>query len=236
MRPRAICFDLGGTLIATPSLPETLRELASIPIHRELALDSRRLELLGRLIQRTIWNYAARNDDRQLHWVDAWSQSLKEMGLPNGKHLAATLNKLHIRAMHERSKAYSYTPELLELLHIASIPICLISNVTGPPDVFDDLLREQRVLHFFRYRVWSSEIAVRKPHKAAYQCALRRLGVTATKAVVMVGDDETADIEAANRVGLTSVRVVHNGDTAQSKASHIVADSNIMAFFKDLTA
>jgi FMN phosphatase YigB (HAD superfamily) len=102
--------------------------------------------------------------------------------------------------------------------------------------VFDDLLREQQVFRFFRSRVWSSEIAIRKPHKAAYRHALRLLEVSATKTVVMVGDDETADIQAANQFGLTSVRIVHNGHPVKSKASHIVSDTNIVAFFEDLTA
>lgn len=228
----AILIDLGGTLVVTPSLPETVRELAAHPLHKYFSLDSERSALLGRVIQEEIWAHASRTHDKQLHWIQAWQYGLKRVGLPYSQTLAIVLNETHIRAMHRRARLYAYTIALLDLFHRRAIPVCLVSNVTGPPHIFDDLLRQYRLLHLFHSRVWSSAVHFRKPHVAVFQRALASVDLKPQDTIVMVGDDEAQDIQPANALGFTSVFVHHGSDTtAKTEASYSVCDSNILTFF-----
>jgi HAD superfamily hydrolase (TIGR01549 family) len=234
-RPSGILCDLGGTLMAIPPLPETLRGMERASIHRELALSGAQLERLGHIIQHVIAVHALKTKNRQLDWITAWQYALQEMRLPHDSKFARSLNELHLQAMHNLAKPYSYTIKLLELVRETGIPICLISNVTGPPEIFDDLLREHGIFELLESRVWSSAICFRKPHLAIFQKALNDIGASASDSVIMIGDDETADIHAANALGLTSVYVTHNTEyTPSSQASYIVSDDNILHLFRKL--
>ena len=83
---------------------------------------------------------------------------------------------------------------LLRHLRKAKIPIGLVSNVTGPSEIFERDLSEKGLRPYFDVVVWSSRVGVRKPNPEIYQIALERLKLEPSRLIVMIGDHEIADI------------------------------------------
>lgn len=93
---------------------------------------------------------------------------------------------------------------VLTALRDRGLKLGLISNSWSTPGCRDDELRRGGLLDLLQVRVYSSEMAVMKPHPAIFQRALAELNVDAAQAV-MVGDMLEMDIGGAQGVGMRGV-------------------------------
>jgi HAD superfamily hydrolase (TIGR01509 family) len=116
-------------------------------------------------------------------------------------------------------------------LQQAKIPLALVSNATGPVDIFDDDLRHKGLASFFQTVVWSSAVGYRKPHPRIFQAALAGLGLSASPAILMVGDHEQADVLGGNNMGFTTIKVVNSEGGTNSAADYVVARAALPDFF-----
>ena len=128
------------------------------------------------------------------------------------------------------------TVPLLADLQKAKISLALVSNATGPVDIFDDDLRDKGLASFFRVVVWSSAVGYRKPNPRIFQAALNGLGLSAGKAILMVGDHEQADVLGGSHMGLTTIKVVHSDIETNSAADYVVTRAALPDFFARLIA
>jgi putative hydrolase of the HAD superfamily len=109
----------------------------------------------------------------------------------------------------------------------------LVSNITGPVDVFDRDLNQKGVAPFFSVVVWSAGVGVRKPNPRIFEIALEGLNLKPGKHIVMVGDNEVADIIGGKEMGFTTVKVDDRQEPSGSVADFVIQRSELIDFFKD---
>jgi FMN phosphatase YigB (HAD superfamily) len=86
---------------------------------------------------------------------------------------------------------------------------------------------------FFDSVVWSCEIDFRKPYSKAFQIILNRLSLNPDE-VLMVGDNELADVEGAMKLGIKTLRVYDGQIPLSSKADHLVSRFDLPVFLKEM--
>jgi putative hydrolase of the HAD superfamily len=219
---QAVLFDLGNTLTVTASLAESLVYADLSFLGDELQLNQpQRLEL-GQHVEQHIKHLYANHELLQPHWLDVWRTAAIDYGLTLSVAAVEGLCRAHLSAFVNRCQVQSYTIPLLTALRRESIPLGLISNITGPPEIFAADLRAKDLMPYFQTVVWSSTVGYRKPHPCIFQTALAGLSLTASKRVIMVGDHEQADIQGAKAMGLTTVRLIPPDMTAADSAADYV--------------
>jgi putative hydrolase of the HAD superfamily len=229
---RAILFDLGNTLSATASLADSLVHLAQSPTLDGLRLDSRQLVQLGQEVERQIDSLYQDGPVHQPHWLDVWQAAISACGLGLDAGESERLCRAHLRQFLSECQVEPYSIPLLAALRQVGIPLGLVSNVTGPADLFDLDLREKGLASFFQIVVWSSAIGFRKPDSRIFRAALDGLQLSPGKSIFMVGDRERADVLGGKAMGFTTVRVVKQVEGTESVADYVVAGSDLLELFQ----
>jgi putative hydrolase of the HAD superfamily len=230
---QAILFDLGNTLTITASLAKSLVYAGLSSPGSDLQLNlAQRLEL-GQHIEQYIQRLYATQELFQPHWRDAWQSATIDCGFNLEADDVECLCRAHLAAFVSRCQLQPYTLPLLTTLRQANIPLGLISNVTGPVDIFAADLQAKGLTPFFKIVVWSSAAGYRKPHPRIFQTALNGLELNASERIIMVGDHEEADIRGAKAMGLTTVRVVPPDMTpVDSEADYVSAGADLLDRFQ----
>jgi len=96
--------------------------------------------------------------------------------------------------------------EHVKYLHKLSVE-CPLGVVTNYPDqeTIEILLKKHNLRDAFGAVSVSGAVGYRKPHRAIFLDALKKLNVEPTSDVVMVGDRWLEDVEGARAVGLTGI-------------------------------
>ena len=232
---QAILFDLGNTLTLTASLAEALAYADLSFLGNEMLSDRAQRLALGQHVEQYIQHLYTDRELLQPDWHEVWQSATIRYGL---KLEAAEVERLcwaHLSAFVSRCQLQTYALPLLTALQQANIPLGLISNVTGPTDIFAADLQTKGLGPFFQVVVWSSAVGYRKPHRRIFQAALDGLGLNASERIIMVGDHEQADIQGAKAMGFTTLRVV-SPDTAQadSEADYVSVGADLLDRFQVL--
>jgi HAD superfamily hydrolase (TIGR01549 family) len=230
---QAVLFDLGDTLITTnASLVGSLAGLVNSPLAKDLNLDGQQLLKLGEGIEQTIGNLYVEHRLDQPHWLDVWQQASTHMGLDLNSIEVEQLCRAHLKQFVSEASVEPYSIPLLAELKTANIPLGLVSNMTGPAEIFDADLRDKGLAAFFEVIVWSCAVKYRKPDKRIFQFALERLNLKAGKHIVMVGDNEQADVMGGKAMGFTTVKVIWDKRETDSAADYVVKGPELIQFFQ----
>lgn len=189
---KAIVFDFGNTLAGTTSLTK-----ASASV-----IGSEKAEIVGAEIEGEIKALYNPSQKEQPNWVEIWERSFTRAGLKFDENLG----REHLLEFCRSNVTFPDVPELLARLRGTGIKIGLLSNVTGPPDIFQSGLENRKLAVFFDSVIWSSAIGYRKPSSQAFEAVLADLGVSPAEAL-MVGDSELADIQGAVKIGMDAALV-----------------------------
>jgi putative hydrolase of the HAD superfamily len=188
---KAVLFDLDGTLYDRDRLAGELFE-------QQYALFA--AELRGVSRERFIAEVLTMDDHGHGPKETGYRALAESWGL--GTELAERL-LAHFRAAYERhchlTDDVRYT---LEELRRRELKLGVITN--GDREMQRRKIAALRLEHFFDAILVSEEEGVRKPDAEIFRRALQRCGVTAFEAM-FVGDHPVADVEGAQRAGLTSV-------------------------------
>jgi FMN phosphatase YigB (HAD superfamily) len=114
-------------------------------------------------------------------------------------------------------------------LRDAGVRLGIICNTPLQGEVIDKHLELEGLLEFFRVRIYSSDVAWRKPDRRIFEAALRELAVRASEALY-VGDSVKCDVAGAQNAGIKSVLLsqhANNGDAASADHS-IYAISDLL--------
>lgn len=194
-----LVFDFYGTLAHAPEF------------HFEAALDALLGKLdpdlerrafasaYGRQVERYFREVAARGDEQHnTAWI---AGALCDLGRPTEPHdpdVVAAVSAYF--ALYERQIVA--LPRVAETLAVLaeSFRLGLLSNFTDARPVRGALARHDLTRHFEAI-VISAEIGRRKPHRDAFEHALRSLGSTASRALY-VGDDPEDDVLGAAGAGM----------------------------------
>lgn len=189
---KTVIFDYGNTLCNMGSLKESLKEV----------LSSQYAEEIGRDIESQISDYYVPDQKIQPYWIDVWKSSFNKFG----ETFYEDIGNKHLQKFCDSGTLYDYTIPLLSSLKKQGIKVILLSNATGPKKIFQDDLRTKNIERYFDKIVWSCEIGYRKPFLKIFEYALLQI-TNEKKTVLMIGDNEIADVVGAKEYGLDTLLV-----------------------------
>lgn len=208
--PRAILFDLGGTLFDfAPMSTLAVFGMAGRMTYDHLAAAGHTLPPYNRYFRAKVW--AVRRaylwsliTRREFNCFDVLCRVSRQMNLTLDD---ATLREL---AWQWYSPITGYTTvadcviPTLQRLRDRGHQLALISNTCIPGFVLDRHLDLHGLTEFFPLRIYSSEVRYRKPHPQIFRLALRQLNLLPTEAIY-VGDRVGPDVKGAQAAGLRAV-------------------------------
>ncbi|MBI9048888.1 MAG: HAD family hydrolase [Anaerolineaceae bacterium] len=232
MQIQAILFDLGNTLSKSASFVEALLQLENTPFSQSLGLDREALTTIGEEFGKNIRELYSKDDLTQPHWFDVWQAAAINSSINLTDVQITELSYAHLNAFLQQSQVEPYAIPLLSMIKENQIPLGLISNVTGPVELFAADFQNKGMADYFDVIIWSNVIGVRKPDKRIFQTALDGLNLQASKQIIMVGDNETADILGGNAMGFTTIKVIDDETQEDSAADYVVNKVGMIEFFK----
>jgi putative hydrolase of the HAD superfamily len=193
----AITFDVGGTLIRSwPSVGH---------VYAEVAARHGLVNLTPELLQdrfRTVWS-------RQLHLTEdraGWEQLVDEAfdGLAPIPPSQSFFPELYERfAQPDAWRIFDDVPPVLDRLAAAGCRLAVLSNWD---DRLRNLLRGLQLDSYFEAIVVSCEVGYRKPDRAIFDEAARKLGLPASQ-ILHVGDSLEMDFWGARNAGFQALRI-----------------------------
>jgi putative hydrolase of the HAD superfamily len=229
---RAVLFDLGNTLSVSASLSDTFTDLAGSPIAVELGLDDHLMADLGGEIDQSIADLYKGHSTDQPHWLDVWRRPLRRHGIELGSADIERLCRAHLGHFVRSCEVAPHSIPLLTYLREAAIPLGLVSNVTGPVEIFRDDLVRKGLAPYFSTVIWSGTVGYRKPDRRIFEIAIDKLGLEAGPHVAMVGDSEAADILGGKGMGFTTVKVGKAVKEAATAADYAITGPCLLEFFQ----
>ncbi|KIL52101.1 HAD family hydrolase [Jeotgalibacillus soli] len=138
----------------------------------------------------------------------AWTEGLKALGIENPE-AGEKLSERFREHRREQPVLYEETYEVLEALKKKSIRLLLLTN--GAPSLqLEKLAITKELVPYFEHIVISGNVGVGKPSTPVFGHALRLMELS-PEDVWMVGDNKKTDIMGANRIGMKSIWIQHDG-------------------------
>ena len=229
---QAVLFDLGNTLSRSASLSGSIAGIVDTPIAQRLNLSGEQLSRIGTEIDQTIRNLYREERLDQPYWRQVWKYGVKNAGMNITSEEMEQLCRAHLAEFVKKCELELYSISLLKSIQKANVPMGLVSNVTGPVDIFEKDLLEKGLAEFLKVVVWSSGVGYRKPNPKIYKVALEDLNLRPGKHIVMVGDNEIADIIGAKNMGFTTVKIDDDTEKSESVADYVVFRSELQGLFE----
>lgn len=226
-RIRAVCFDVGGTLVQPyPSVGDVMaRVLQRHDLDVPADVLNASMVAFGEYYARvydddeSLWS----EDDRQRQmWMDGYSLVLNRSGVTD--NIEQLVSDIYYEFdKPECWRLFDGVRETFAWLHEQGYRIALISNWgVGLGQIMDGL----GLGEYIDTVIASAEVGSHKPKPSMFYMALERLGVAPEEAI-HVGDHMTADVQAAQAVDITPVLIVHGGVAPWDPTAGVPADDVI---------
>jgi putative hydrolase of the HAD superfamily len=151
------------------------------------------------------WNYfKSRLTRREFNAMDLIGRLGDRMGHGLSQEQMVELAWLWYRPLSECATMEPGLRQLLEDLRRCGLKLGLVSNTFIPGQVLDRHLQRANLLDLLPVRVYSCDVAFRKPHAGIFTAALERAGLEAHR-TMFVGDSPAADVAGARHAGMISV-------------------------------
>jgi putative hydrolase of the HAD superfamily len=206
--PEAVLFDWGDTLMEFAYDPELVE-----------AGQRAGLEALGRddLPDPAVVATHFRERYEPFFWTPGTVEELEYPGLVrrllgdfeieiDDDELTRFLEAEHA-AWEPARRLAPHSHALLDVLRDRGVKLGLVSNAFDPGWLLHRDLEQMGLAERLDFSVFSSEVGMRKPHPAIFECALAELAVGAADAV-FVGDRLYEDIRGAGELGMTTVQAL----------------------------
>lgn len=195
---RWVLFDLDGTLFdydaaAESAVAATLRDAGLEPSEELFAAYAR--------INARHWVALERGETTAARLrLERWEELLAEFDV-EGVDIPRLSERylIHLAAGSQLIEGAEQVVAAVAAHH----PIAYITN--GLADVQRPRLAASPLAGYTEVAVISDEVGFAKPHRAIFEAALAGLGDPPAERVTMVGDNLTADIGGAARLGMTTV-------------------------------
>ena len=207
--PRAVVFDLGGTLVQWPDWE------GSAPAKWGLAYDALRAAHDDFTASKEQFVFAMRAAEKA-HWErvdrDHWSgpptglvsEGFRRLGVAaDDRALLAALDG-YARAVAGWSTVFADTRETLALLRERGYRLGLLSNTWWAADWHNADLAAHGLAGMLDELVYTSDLPHSKPHPSVFREVASRLGVVPA-VCVMIGDRQIDDVAGARAVGMRAI-------------------------------
>lgn len=223
MSPRAILFDLFGTVVEfSPQVP-TLQVAGTQwrstmgwlqPVAETMLPQVGFAELLQALLATTEEIVRDRPPEyREISSPIRFARALRRLGVEESRldQIAGELSLVHMRHIASLTFLPAGHRELLQQV-AGAYRIGLVSNFDHAPTAHR-ILADAGVASLFEVTLISDDFGRRKPHRAIFRQALDRLGVEAAE-TWFIGDSLDDDIAGAAGIGMPSVWLDKKGKGA----------------------
>lgn len=208
---KGVIFDFGNTLASSSSLQQSLVQV----------FTDDRAAVIGASIEKKILALYRPQQRIQPGWQELWREAFSEQNC----QYQETIARAHLQQFANNNVTFEFSQGLLKTLKARGKKLVLLSNVTGPVEIFNDDLVQRGLAKYFDAVIWSSQIGCRKPAPAAFAAALSALALPKNE-VLMVGDSEVADVLGAQQIGIDSARLWSKVEPVQSRANYLVSQEN----------
>lgn len=219
----AVLFDIGGTL-HTVTNNEALRTAFAKRLRERLAdygiaIHGEDFEI-GRKLHENAEAYKHFSEDtlEEISAARIWNEFyLKDENI--GEDILAPIaEELSFLYDYERVRNMRrpHVVETMEALKRMGMRLGVVSNIISRSFV-PHILNEYGIAEYMDCVVLSSETGVRKPHPAAFEPALKRLGLAPQQAAY-VGDTISRDVRGARNAKLGLMILIHNPAIAHRDA------------------
>ncbi|MBU2862478.1 HAD family hydrolase [Reinekea forsetii] len=189
---KAVVFDFGNTIAKSGSLANALKAVV---------VDEKAF-VVGKQIEKEISVLYKPDQKKQPEWTDIWARCFERSGLP----FSEGIGRRHLEEFCRSNETLPNVEKMLIELKRNGFKLGLLSNATGPKEIFQNDLEARGLAKYFDSVVWSCAIGYRKPSSNAFEAVLCELGVRPEE-TLMIGDSEIADIEGATKMGMDAALV-----------------------------
>lgn len=215
---------MGNTLTYTADMPHSF---AQVEIE---GVSSRQLRKAGSIISGIIASTYEMSIGSQPPWQEVFCQTFDRCGIPTDDGKVYIYSKLLLEKFNENCLLKPHSIEILETLKKRNKDLILVSNVTGPTEVFYNQLQRLDIEKYFSTIIWSSEVGFRKPAPEIFEIAVNRSGADISQSL-FIGDSEHADIQGAVNFGMDSILLIDH-IKIPSRAKWVFNQSELLDFCK----
>lgn len=210
LRPKAVIFDLGSTLIDYPST--TWLEVSAectLAARRYLAEAGHKLppdEEFCDLFEEVKGKFRTHAAETLKEWtmVQATEELLTRLEIKDNGGVADEFFKIYYLTMEGYLYLYDDTIETLRRVRESVGKIGLISNTIFPEEVHLRELERFGIAPFLDYTIFSSSFGLRKPHPDIFLKA-SELASHKPADCVYIGDRYIEDVQGPNGIGMPAV-------------------------------
>ncbi len=210
LKPKAVIFDLGSTLIdyLTNDWFEVSRE-ATQKAHQQIQNSGHSLpdfEEFWIQLEEVKQFYRDRAARTFQEWtvVEAAEDLFKRLKLDNNGRLAGQFFESYYSAMSAKLYIYDDTIETLSWLKERVEKIGLISNTIFPEEKHVEELSRFKITRFLDYKIFRSTFGLRKPHPDSFSKAVELSGFEPNECVY-IGDRYVEDITGPAKIGMPAI-------------------------------
>lgn len=218
---RGVIFDLGLTLLNFVGDEKEVIEQGKMDLldflqQSDLKInDAEFLDLFGRQLD---FGLKARLEDHvERPTVIIFHNVMTELGYPE---LPSEFIGQAMRRFYKPSENHwipkSSMLDVLDILRQRGTKLALLSNAGNEHNVYR-LIEKARIEHYFDIILVSAREGMRKPDHGLYREIVERWNLAAEQ-IVMIGDSLEQDILGAKRVGMHTIWLMENVNTAENQA------------------
>mgnify|MGYP001567530568 CR=1 FL=1 len=204
--PKAILFDLDGTIITSETIAEQAwREACKIAAKANKKLDVQILLDLINEVREAFWSDPIKNAEgrKNIPLARTWivEQALSRMGI-NNMALAENIAVKYATYKDEITGFFPHTEGVLRNLKERNIRLALVTN--GEREAQREKINRFHLEHYFTNCLIEGELGYGKPDSRVFQTAMNRLAVNANE-TWMIGNDLQYDLPGAKELGIFSI-------------------------------
>jgi putative hydrolase of the HAD superfamily len=207
--PRAVVFDLGGTLVQWPDWEEgapgkwSLAYDAVQRVRAETAGSKEQFVAAMRAAEKAHWERV----DRE-HWsgppTSVIGEGFRRLGVKADEGALVTALDAYARAVAGWCTVFADARETLGVLRERGYRLGLLSNTWWAAEWHNADLAAHGLAGMLDELVYTSDLPHSKPHPSVFRQIAARLGVP-PDACVMIGDRQIDDVEGALAVGMRAI-------------------------------
>ena len=207
---RGILFDLGDTLLDFGAVkPNRLFVRGASLAYDYLRglgkrLPSRRLYLMRQLWAIRWAYFKTRFTHKEFDSLQLLKDRSRRMGHPLSDEEALELAWQFYLPLKEASTVEPQMRQTLQRLGDRGLTLGVVSNTFLPGQILDRQLEQEGIIDLLPFRVYSSDLGIRKPDRRIFEHALEATGLQPQQ-TLFVGDTPREDISGAHQAGMVTV-------------------------------
>lgn len=210
LKPRAVIFDLGSTLIEYEAVPweELTRQCAESgrKFLKKSGYAVPEADEFHENLESAKSDFRKLADEKHIEWdvTKAATVLFKRFGWENTNGLSETFFDAYYKAVERQLFVYDDTVSTLTRLRTHVGTIGLISNTVFPERAHQAELKRFGIEKFFDFTIFSSTFGLRKPHPDIFVKAANLAGVAPCECVY-IGDRYKEDIVGPSQIGMPAI-------------------------------